>query len=1085
MVFERQSIGERGMVAPVRAVLNNPKTKFDITRINYGRCYTVEHNWKVNDVGNVHKDHMALFVSQWRSILEKLCSSKDVPRGIGTSWEGEDFDTDTVESSDSDNGGPFRNPQYTQSLASVQDRKFAIASVAWARDMSSVIADLGDTPKPEDKSIGKSLPKFQVFSETNQDQIHSQIQESGINLKPRQAAARDTKQENSLAEHGKVINISHNSSQVEGEVSPQKAHEKLEKYQQLFAEQELKISMLQKDLELLLNTGSNITDDKYAYDTNIKFTGSTAPWNPFNSYDRAAVPRSIGKAITTTTFSKAPTSVFSRSGIEPRWRSPMTSVADEDERDIGLGEKYLRSRSAVKVMPGSDSGSRHEPETQELTADSEAEEEESDESSESDTDTIDIPRKPSQDSNERHLDERIVDPRKWNSRLAEMEERVCKISTAEATARHLSELLQLTECSSIMDGVLENIVILQAAGFCGKSISYLLELPNRPGVAALAKVDVSFIREAARAIDQEDVLQLDLILRELGLLHVVECSAATTRTRFMATLLARLLDLIIVSYSGAHLERFDRKYFQVQNQADEIKLIDRFVMRRRSLQCLDEFLHQEQVWVFQFVGTEKNVRSEASLYLLTTPELFADIWGPMWAVSKLRQANLKSENSFSEPPQSVLKYNLLNGYLVPWTRQEHEPTVRPGEFFAHWIKSDDSISDQQGFPSSSEIGPLQLLIGAKTQFKKNPECPLSTSIDSCTRHLRKDNRMLHPATSRGKVHVDSQQVQIGIQPQGVGLNTTTQFKARAGFSLKDAIVAEWTNTPYERNPWIVWNFYGVEVSACTYNTRRKRLARILGSPIMRNYLEGVFMAWPSPECKDKYFDSLNDSAISFPEFYSDANTPKDWRDAMGQAVAASLKALSTTGNDENNNLTALWAPNPRDRWKVTIRKKQQHWAGVLKDTVETCSFGIFTTVCWEFKPTASMWESTCQSSSSSAQNPPIDQRPVLETALVINEEAKMPRGLELNDITRRWKIHRLENRATFDLGKCGRIKYLFHFGHRRRALVSWDSPSIFESPLSSVLESLDHPLKHHYELGLMSCEPWPTEHISIYVTSQK
>jgi hypothetical protein len=312
-----------------------------------------------------------------------------------------------------------------------------------------------------------------------------------------------------------------------------------------------------------------------------------------------------------------------------------------------------------------------------------------------------------------------------------------------------------------------------------------------------------------------------------------------------------------------------------------------------------------------------------------------------------------------------------------------------------------------------------------------------------------------------------------------------QFKARAGFLLKEAMVAEWCNEPHGRNPWIVRNFYGVEVSACTYNTRRKRLGRILGSPMMQNYLEGVFMAWPSRECKDKYFASLNDSTLSFPEVYSDQSTPEEWRDAMGHAMAASLKALGTTGTDANNNLTALWAPNARDRWKVTIRKKQQNWAGLLKDTVETCSFGIFTTVCWEFKPSATMRQSMCQSSSSSERSSPRDLRPVLETALVINEEAKLPKALELNEVTRRWKIHHLENGATFDLGNCGRIKYLSHFGHRRRALVSWDSPRIFKSPLSSVLESLDYPSKHHYELGLMSCEPWPTEHIPIYVTSQK
>jgi hypothetical protein len=40
-------------------------------RIDFGRMYTVEHNVKVYEVGDVHPEHTGRLVQQWRKVLDE------------------------------------------------------------------------------------------------------------------------------------------------------------------------------------------------------------------------------------------------------------------------------------------------------------------------------------------------------------------------------------------------------------------------------------------------------------------------------------------------------------------------------------------------------------------------------------------------------------------------------------------------------------------------------------------------------------------------------------------------------------------------------------------------------------------------------------------------------------------------------------------------------------------------------------------------------------------------------------------------------------------------------------------------------
>src|SRR5205814_10396248 len=82
---------------------------------------------------------------------------------------------------------------------------------------------------------------------------------------------------------------------------------------------------------------------------------------------------------------------------------------------------------------------------------------------------------------------------------------------------------------------------------------------------------------------------------------------------------------------------------------------------------------------------------------------------------------------------------------------------------------------------------------------------------------------------------------------GFGVNYSENYKMREGVSLKDAHVAAWTSKSEDRDIEIIKHWYGVEVSTCTDNARRRTIFQILRSTTMRRYLKA------NTECIDKKY----------------------------------------------------------------------------------------------------------------------------------------------------------------------------------------------------------------------------------------
>lgn len=65
------------MLSSIRVRQRDQREKlFPASRINFGKLYTVEHNVKVYNFGDVHRDSMQTLKSQWRWVLDCDLSSK-------------------------------------------------------------------------------------------------------------------------------------------------------------------------------------------------------------------------------------------------------------------------------------------------------------------------------------------------------------------------------------------------------------------------------------------------------------------------------------------------------------------------------------------------------------------------------------------------------------------------------------------------------------------------------------------------------------------------------------------------------------------------------------------------------------------------------------------------------------------------------------------------------------------------------------------------------------------------------------------------------------------------------------------------
>lgn len=712
-------------------------------------------------------------------------------------------------------------------------------------------------------------------------------------------------------------------------------------------------------------------------------------------------------------------------------------------------------------------------------------------------------------------------------------------------------LLQLLECHNYAFRIGASLLRLQETGYCTSQISLLvLAGSDRSNVTKLVQVDIEEILNLRAAFggllsalisrmslfgrDSQESIHAAIKQEDLHYGVTVKCTEMLLKIGLSPYVLSngeqhvlwecavQTLELGVLSYAGAHIERFDQDLPEVN--IDLFKIPRRFMyhdlvlrgmspwddheihFRRRRLQCLDKFLGEQQPWVFhRDFSTGGNQR----LFLSASIQALTDLWGPSWKIIH------------DSEPGKIQRLDIGNGAIIPWTSEttQGQKNIEKGasEVFCHWISFKDwNDAEIEAYQASAPRNFLletdTLLIGATNNLGLvlNPDC--TSSIERLLKVKTKFSELgalRELNTFRSVRYVESHSVQV--QGSALGFFTagdTITYKRRSGQTMKDALVERWRHGL--RNPMDLESFSGVEISLCSRNARRRRLLHLLGSSTMQNYLHGITFKWISDDCERAYFQALR-SPKRFRKFWKEN---KEYLENVGDAISKCLDALEETGIEgESRELRGLWVESfdiegesdgesdddedskddftPTavtqlsshffEEWIVTLFRSEHTWTGFLQDSEESLTMAVLGTACLDFDHGG--YGRRCSQARTLASNSKSGY-PVLETSIQLNSSllssTKLTQEIVDSGKTTIWNAKELNKGTTFPLGDHGSLKVLAAANRVCPAIMEWHgvkSETMKEIKNVAINEKLlgENKEKHHkeYMRGKWEAKPLP------------
>ena len=636
--------------------------------------------------------------------------------------------------------------------------------------------------------------------------------------------------------------------------------------------------------------------------------------------------------------------------------------------------------------------------------------------------------------------------------------------TIKDIKRMSKSLLYLFACRNLINSALMSLEYLRYQGFCEGSLCVFV-MDTRPQVVNLVTISRTELEGLAQtfqaallSVTEEDATLtpqniyewderlVDLhenchaILRSLGLLkdgsHESSANIYDLRREELWLPTVQAVDLAILSFAGSHISPFDERLFDVAEHTFDIplerigmpipspslestskmtkKLMQPFFLGRRYLDCMNGLTRGKPIWVFHLHIDHLPSDRDKRLQLSTNVHTLAGLWGPLWAIS------------MRGDPQKILEYRIGNGRILPWPSGEQQD-LKSDEIFCHWIPCGrDSTTDPDAMDVSSDDDPAYfngtetLLTGADTTYlSSNMLC--SCDEGQAKRRYRNMNRLHQPGTIKHSRTLDTQVFQIQGGSMGISGAFQLEYKMNNGQTWKEALVERWELQPTRRNPRALEHWFGVEISVCTENARRRRLTQILGTATILDYLAANGFQWISENQRVMYIDAVqSENPSAFRVLYH--KTP-EWQDKLGSAVSASLLALKETGVEENGTLRALWMTEPDDEWIVRFRKEDHSWISMMKDSTEAATMSVLSSKCLDFDKTLLRRCSGCNKSSVDGLRYR-EYPPVFETAITINElvspeklrKVRSVREASGSESLYQWDLSTIKENFSFPIG---------------------------------------------------------------------
>jgi hypothetical protein len=640
----------------------------------------------------------------------------------------------------------------------------------------------------------------------------------------------------------------------------------------------------------------------------------------------------------------------------------------------------------------------------------------------------------------------LLKPVEWQAKLEILEAQVLDHSSFRDISRHMQTLeltrffIHIADAHQVIYKVASNLKRMKQANYCSETFNVIVLEKQRPNVARLVGISLRsvtiFSDKVANLLLEEGHLSLhqarDFLrscydfLFTIGLdMPVFQDSYAyysaggirysSVRSRegvlsaimYATRVIGYLLDIATVSFCGAHLEPFDEVYFDRISPTSHYRLpcdahgaaID---LQLRTFQCLEGFLQGRPAWVFS--STEVDYFTDSlpnePLYLSTTPDEFANVWGPMW----------KSTSPLD--PRTTLRYMVSPGFIIPWRQAPGQPALLPNEVHCHWTR--DNYDFNSIFAQEVHGGIERILIGAHSTLLNNTSCRPNTQDFFSAMSRRMALKYLgfnHGSWAIGPVNVSAALSTSSLLPFSLTGTVGTTITKKPQTSLRELLCTAIVADPRDVVVRYLNEYCGVEISACTGHARRIRFSRVLGSQTMEEYLYRRVL-WSSSD-RDQYFHALQNADIN--SLYRDGSDSQ--KKNYDVALKLSMAALAET-RVKSGYLRALWALDGK-AYIASFRVSDHEWAGLLTDTLTTCSLVIVNQTCLE-----------C-STRITRHRPevPVGKPTVFETTLVVNPQARLPDGLAIlanstQCLSERQITGRLRKGDTFDIKDHGRVRVL-------------------------------------------------------------
>lgn len=531
----------------------------------------------------------------------------------------------------------------------------------------------------------------------------------------------------------------------------------------------------------------------------------------------------------------------------------------------------------------------------------------------------------------------ILNAARYFGELDELELQTAQIlGMANGPLINLESLHDCLECLRNWQAALE---YLQSRGFCGTSMSILIEDQDRDGVASAFHVSLSHVSALVQTVlDSPDENLRNMRLKDgMHTLLKVEDKALS---EFDSVQILRfqciILSIGIVSFSGSHVCRFDINLWN--QEMEEIPVgFEGYAFKPRKLACLDDFIGGP-AWILG----KASVPPEGMKISLTIQDV-QELWGPVSLVG----------GTADEAP--VIQTE--RGFIFPLPRERQSSLFTSslrGEIECHWVTGiPQCVSGETSDMPILIRNTSRILIGTTTDVGAglvvNENC--KSSISMIGEQIA--SRLQYPGTSKSRYMSDGYDVQlVGGQYLTAGL--VKRYKRIPRRTLKAMLIADCTKPDTRLVPLLNLRV-GLEVSACTGNAQRVTLWDALrfsqtstpstDHPMYcahkvgdKNCISSCWSRWQSVDEIDSFHHMPGQRTLL---------TGVEAR----RVIINSILALEHSGVDSEGNLQVSWpfSNSPVNCPVLPSTLKESHnWFGVVKDTQDTSTFAVFSQRCLEF-----------------------------------------------------------------------------------------------------------------------------------------